>query len=531
MVMTRRFETGYFWMALCLCMVMTACSHRSDNYVPLENLILDGCPPETEVLLDSLFPAASAREMPMKDFYRYAIHAVRCDSTVFPDYFGDMGASFEKHGNAQQAAFAYYLEGYSAYHLKNIKLAASALKNAEKAAGETPPYPLDFQISRMLFYLNHFYGDKTVADKYADKLERIATREHDTVGIFRAISFQTAVMMDKGRKRDAIKLMETALDLSPGLDSASQGRMYNNLGYVLMDSSITLARHYLLKSLAVYPTNSTYANLAAVYAKQGDVVKSDSLWALALQTDDLQLKAEILSDIFQTKSALGEFKDANDAAGQLMAVKDSISQNVIDGNVAAEQLRVEYENDKNVARSRIISLAWGLVVCTLLMGMAALYFIYRKRKLGDERMRERLYVEALNTQIKKLTANIQSAEMEISERAAEIKRLNKLTTELKTKYAEIYSNGQMKYESLLSGGNISQWKKKDIDDCVEYFGLQEMSYLISLDAMYDGLTNKNRLFLILQHIGKDDNDIQAIFGVGPNAIRTLRSRIKAKLRQ
>ena len=35
--------------------------------------------------------------------------------------------------------------------------------------------------------------------------------------------------------------------------------------------------------------------------------------------------------------------------------------------------------------------------------------------------------------------------------------------------------------------------------------------------------------MILTHEGKTDAEIQTIFGVGPNAIRTLRSRIKAKL--
>lgn len=91
-------------------------------------------------------------------------------------------------------------------------------------------------------------------------------------------------------------------------------------------------------------------------------------------------------------------------------------------------------------------------------------------------------------------------------------------------------NGTVKRWKEISGnGTIVTWKKNDLEDCVDYYSVIDTAYMSALDTMYSGLTTKNKLFMILLHNGKSDAQIRDIFGVSPNAVRTIRSRIKGKL--
>lgn len=152
--------------------------------------------------------------------------------------------------------------------------------------------------------------------------------------------------------------------------------------------------------------------------------------------------------------------------------------------------------------------------------------------------KEHIMAQALQERIEGLQADIDRATEANSMQADEIRRLREQTEEvgklnarlqsLKEKQITAYANGRRRFDEISAGSNIGSWHKRDIDDCVEYYELVDRAYMASLDTLYSGLTSKNKLFMILSYIGKSDAEIQHIFGVGPNAIRTLRSRIKAK---
>lgn len=110
-----------------------------------------------------------------------------------------------------------------------------------------------------------------------------------------------------------------------------------------------------------------------------------------------------------------------------------------------------------------------------------------------------------------------------------IKLLEKRISELKGKQAEIMREGKQKYEEVVEQGiTISLWTKNDFIRFIEYYKLTDPGFVDYLENSYDNLSPKHTMFEILVHIGKTDDDIMHIMGIGESAIRSIRSRIKAK---
>ncbi len=521
------------WVVMIVAACIVSCSkEEADVDLRIENLILEGKVDMAESLVDSLENNTSGfSDSGRLEFFRLAIKAERGDSDIPPASMEDYARMFEEKKDRGLAALAYYYEGCILYRLNNLRHAANVLKKAEEnSTGEKNPF-LDFNLSKMLFFVNHYYGDGSLARDYARRVDSLARITADTAYMLKAIFYKTAVLMADGNNSEAVSVIKTAMNLEPGLSDEDKARMYNNIGYAFMDSDINIAGRYIMKSLSYRERNAALANMAEIYARKGYHRLSDSLWKRALVTDNMQLKVEMLGNMFETKREIGEYEEATGTAAGLIEAKDSLSKKLEDGNVLAEQLRVEHEAEKNAAMDRIRFLWFGIVIIVFTAVVIILYFLYRKTRMKEEISNEKLLGEILHKRIEALEKDAQSAVNENREKNIELSRLKERLGKLREKQNEVYANGKMRLGEIEAGGNIVSWKKKDIDDCVEYYSLVDMPFMLGIETMYDGLTNKNKLFLILQHLGKSDAEIQTLFGVGANAIRTIRSRIKAKASQ
>lgn len=484
--------------AVAICLVLTLCQHSKSAHDPqLEQRILDL---ETQAAL------------------------IATDSLDISD--------------TRNAAIAAYCRGKLAYEEGNPKRATTELKLAESLIDSTEASPLRFGIAHHLFYVNYYYGDARTAHRYADRTREIAVQLKDSSKLYTAITTQAAALLEINRKQDAIDTILRVLDYAPALPLRQQARMYNNIGYMFQDSDINISRRYYEKALECAPINAAMANLATIYAREGNMVAADSLWSRAMKTNSDPLRLHILTDMYNTRCDVGDYHGACLAADTIISLKDKMERQRMEHDVAGEQLRFDHQWQQERDRQRIRSLIFGIVILVLLGLLTWLYFFYRRSKMEKALAKEHIMAQALQERIEGLQTDIYRATEANTMQADEIRRLREQTEEvgklnarlesLKEKQAAAYANGRRRFDEIYNGGAIVSWHKRDIDDCVEYYELVDMAYMASLDTLYSGLTSKNKLFMILTHIGKSDAEIQQIFGVGPNAIRTLRSRIKAK---
>ncbi|MDE6669608.1 MAG: hypothetical protein K2K26_07985 [Muribaculaceae bacterium] len=484
--------------AAVICLVLTLCQHSESAYNPmLEQRILD---------LDTETAVAASDSLDSSD--------------------------------ERNAALAAFCRGKMAYENANPKRATAELKMAESLIDSAEISPLSFGISHYLFYVNYYYGDIRTAHRYADRTRHIASILKDTLKLYNAITVQAAALLEINRKREAIDTIMRVLDYASALPLRQQARMYNNIGYMFQDSDINISRLYYEKAIACEPINAAMANLAAIHAREGRMATADSLWGKAMLTNSDPLRLHILTDMYNTRCEVGDYKGACLAADSIIALKDKMEHERMEHDVAGEQLRFDHKWQQQRDHQHIRSLVFSIVILVLLALLTWLYYFYRRSKMEKALAKEHIMAQALQERIEGLQADINHAVKTNSMQADEIRRLREQTEEvgklnarlqsLKEKQTSAYANGRRRFDEISAGSTIGSWHKRDIDDCVEYYELVDRAYMASLDTLYSGLTSKNKLFMILIHIGKSDTEIQQIFGVGPNAIRTLRSRIKAK---
>lgn len=105
-----------------------------------------------------------------------------------------------------------------------------------------------------------------------------------------------------------------------------------------------------------------------------------------------------------------------------------------------------------------------------------------------------------------------------------------LTDKIQNRQTSLMFEGHSLYEAICANKSIVKWGKADVAKLIEYYKVVNLPFVTQLDTDYEGLTNGNKLFLILQDMGKSDEEMTRILGTSYGALRTTRSRIKGKLK-
>ena len=130
--------------------------------------------------------------------------------------------------------------------------------------------------------------------------------------------------------------------------------------------------------------------------------------------------------------------------------------------------------------------------------------------------------------VSEYSGRIDEMQLSQSEANKELSTLRQRLNVMKDKEVRILSNGKLLYESIKNGGNTIHWSSMDFLDFLEYFKLIDMDYINRLDSLYSNLSPKQHLFLIARHLGKNEDEVGAILGIGASSVRSLKSRIKSK---
>jgi UDP-N-acetyl-2-amino-2-deoxyglucuronate dehydrogenase len=81
------------------------------------------------------------------------------------------------------------------------------------------------------------------------------------------------------------------------------------------------------------------------------------------------------------------------------------------------------------------------------------------------------------------------------------------------------------YEEILAGGTTLRWNRSDFADCVEYYRTIDAASVAHMETDYKRLSAKYIFFAIMEHLGKDDVELQHIMVISQNTVRSIRSRI------
>lgn len=198
---------------------------------------------------------------------------------------------------------------------------------------------------------------------------------------------------------------------------------------------------------------------------------------------------------------------------------DSLAQKNQDEG--AKDIQYDFDADNiNKANSRKLSIMSlvCIILCGLLSVTAVVAFVINRRK---------------NIKLRQIGCNLEKSANEIvalqkinGGHSKEMERLKHDMDKSIEVYIKQLSQGRRLYEGLALGRFIEKRDSKAMKSLLAYYRIVDPGFFASLEEEYDNLTVQSQLILMLRHIGKGDDDIASLLGVGDNSIRSYKYRIK-----
>ena len=153
----------------------------------------------------------------------------------------------------------------------------------------------------------------------------------------------------------------------------------------------------------------------------------------------------------------------------------------------------------------------GLIILTILSILLILRQKYKTSKSRQTIMQDRLIINEYRGKLSEMKSSNNSS-------VAQIEEMNKMIESLETKILKALNNG-----------NTIRWSTKDFRDFIEYYKLINFSFVASLQEKYNNLTPNQIFFMIATNsMNKDEATAASIMRISNNAMRSMKSRIKAK---
>ena len=186
------------------------------------------------------------------------------------------------------------------------------------------------------------------------------------------------------------------------------------------------------------------------------------------------------------------------------------------------ELQHQYEQQSNDRRHyQILAYLFGLLFLAILMVLVILYFNRRRIEQYNS-------ILDLNAQtIERAQHRIEMLSQESEAHDKEISRLNKRITSARRSTNERLGRGKEVLEVIIAGGKLPP-STDDENSLIEYYSVSNYTTFHKWTTGYNHLTARLYTYLILQDMGKQDDDIAQILCISPSAVRSIKSRVKAR---
>lgn len=404
----------------------------------------------------------------------------------------------------------------------SFKEGVLCLERARAIANQTQDAVLRHKVYEQLTLVNEEAGDFRTALRFSQKSIAESKQAKCLDWLAHTYNNMAFIYSQLGLQDSTAWCLRQSMELLPNIAEKNRPFIMNNLGSFLMETDTAMARKYLEESLEITPTSPAYACLGTLAAMRGDTARATKMWHEALIiAPDTPSEELVLKAIMEFRSEQGEWREATMTAKRLLQLSDSVSRARPENNVRAvqsefEQMRISHNYERMVTIAIIV-----IVVLVLLTIIATLYSWYRNYKGRAARAVDQLLIKSYETQLDELKRMA-------GDKTKEIEQLTRKRDLLMEKHRNSLKLGLQRYNEAMAGQTTVLWKKHDFESFASYYSLVDVEFVASLDAEYDGLSPKQKFFLIMEHMDKSESEIQNALGVAEVTMRSIRSRIGKK---
>lgn len=427
---------------------------------------------------------------------------------------------YEENNNKILLAKAYYYKGITCYQRGNKSEGINLIKKAEHLAKGTSDLNFITKIYINLSFINIDTGNYQTGLSYAKKALQTARKANNKILVALSMNKINAAFNCMGKIDSCLVYSQKTIPYIKYLNKNDKLEVLTNIsiGFVnkgLYDEAILYAK----KSLEIKPNAHAYYIIGSIYFERGENQKAWQLLNDALNTNGLELKAEVLLWMADLKKEEGKYKEASELEERALATKDSIKTKQQTEHMLSLQNNAERKAADAQAQNRLV-IAISAVIVVAAAVMISMLTYNRRRRNATKRQ-----IEDISRTTEQYRQKISELDKEKDKNEKEIEKLNKKIESLKERRMTILGHGRMLYDELEKGGKTITWKKDDYEAVIEYYRTIDPKTIESIERNYKKLTPYNIFLLIMINNGKSNDEIMQTTGISYSALRTMKHRI------
>lgn len=427
---------------------------------------------------------------------------------------------YEENNNKILLAKAYYYKGITCYQRGNKSEGINLIKKAEHLAKGTSDLNFITKIYINLSFINIDTGNYQTGLSYAKKALQTARKANNKILVALSMNKINAAFNCMGKIDSCLVYSQKTIPYIKYLNKNDKLEVLTNIsiGFVnkgLYDEAILYAK----KSLEIKPNAHAYYIIGSIYFERGENQKAWQLLNDALNTNGLELKAEVLLWMADLKKEEGKYKEASELEERALATKDSIKIKQQTEHMLSLQNNAERKAADAQAQNRLV-IAISAVMVLAAAVMISMLAYNRRRRNATKRQ-----IEDISRTTEQYRQKISELDKEKDKNEKEIEKLNKKIESLKERRMTILGHGRMLYDELEKGGKTITWKKDDYEAVIEYYRTIDPKTIESIEHNYKKLTPYNIFLLIMINEGKTNDEIMQTTGISYSALRTMKHRI------
>lgn len=427
---------------------------------------------------------------------------------------------YEENNNKILLAKAYYYKGITCYQRGNKSEGINLIKKAEHLAKGTSDLNFITKIYINLSFINIDTGNYQTGLSYAKKALQTARKANNKILIALSMNKINAAFNCMGKIDSCLVYSQKTIPYIKYLNKNDKLEVLTNIsiGFVnkgLYDEAILYAKN----SLEIKPNAHAYYIIGSIYFERGENRKAWQLLNDALNTNGLELKAEVLLWMADLKKEEGKYKEASELEERALATKDSIKTKQQTEHMLSLQNNAERKAADAQAQNRLV-IAISAVMVVAAAVMISMLAYNRRRRNATKRQ-----IEDISRTTEQYRQKISELDKEKDKNEKEIEKLNKKIESLKERRMTILGHGRTLYDELEKGGKTITWKKDDYEAVIEYYRTIDPKTIESIEHNYKKLTPYNIFLLIMINNGKSNDEIMQTTGISYSALRTMKHRI------
>ena len=546
-------------LAICLLIISTfiGCNHQSisDRLAAIDSLVAEERHDSAWNLLKSI------NESQMNYAEEKAHYQLLCYQTSYltskplpPDSILDYAlAYYQNTQNAEKLADCYYYKAFKISEEKDFKKSIMYFKQAEKYAKIANNVPQQFKIYEAISIINNMCGNFELSlnyGKYVLVLSKRANRKDWMAYSYNRIGL---AYINLGKEDSALYYFNKITPYIKYIREEDRPYFLSNLSLAYIDKNQEKSKELLLESLSYKELSGALEQLAFIHYQEGNLIEAYRLWKRALTINDLTPKDNIIHNLLEYDIEHGKIDQVCERVNEIIAIKDSIINNLKNDTIKDLQTRFDHEVTLNAANEKIIRWQWYLGFTSATCLILTILWLIKRNKMKIILNERELEIQNLIIQVNGKQTELEKVERliaqffpqsdsdttQVSQQLLELKKqkeeMERECQELNEKIrnwagaeAEKVREGALLINEVKENKSVRHWLNEQQEALIAFYFAINTDTAKRIHKNYNKLTTKEVLYLILRDMNKSKEDISAIMGVDKNTLRTYEFRTKQK---